>query len=72
MVACCDFGWDKARPLAKRLSWQIQGGRGSSRWVGRVRSPAFLSILGELGIGTVMEDSNSGMCMNRIFPQTLG
>ena len=23
----CDLAWDKARPWAKRLSWQTQGGR---------------------------------------------
>jgi len=27
MVACCGLAWDKARPWAKRLSWQTQGGR---------------------------------------------
>ena len=37
--------------------------------VGRVRSPAFLSILGYFGIGTIMEDSNGGLCMNQVFPQ---
>jgi hypothetical protein len=30
---------------------------------------AFLSILGYFGIGTIMEDSNVGLCMNQVFPQ---
>jgi hypothetical protein len=28
-----------------------------------------LSILGYSGIGTIMEDSNGGLCMNQVFPQ---
>jgi hypothetical protein len=28
-----------------------------------------LSILGYFGIGTIMEDSNGGLCMNQVFPQ---
>jgi hypothetical protein len=30
---------------------------------------AFLSILGYFGIGTSMEDSNGGLCMNQVYPQ---
>jgi hypothetical protein len=28
-----------------------------------------LSILGYFGIGTIMEDSNGGLCMNQVYPQ---
>jgi hypothetical protein len=27
VVARCGLAWDRARPWAKRLSWQAQGGR---------------------------------------------
>ena len=27
LFARCGLAWDKARPWAKRLSWQTQGGR---------------------------------------------
>jgi hypothetical protein len=27
LIARCGLAWDKARPWAKRLSWQTQGGR---------------------------------------------
>ena len=27
VIVRCDLAWDKARPWAKRLSWQTQGGR---------------------------------------------
>ena len=30
---------------------------------------AFLSILGYFGIGTIMEDSNGGVCINQVSPQ---
>jgi len=46
-------------------------GQGASRRarVGRVRSPAFLSILKLFGHRHHMEGSNGVLCINRVYPQ---
>ena len=47
-IARCGLAWAKARPWAKRLSWQTRGGAVEvAAGVGRERSQACLSILRE-------------------------